>query len=37
MSLRLLRKSVTLNGIERRDDRYFALFHQILVNLRSNF
>jgi len=29
MSLRLVRKSATLNGLERRNGPYFALFHEI--------
>jgi len=31
MSFRLVPKSVTLNDLERRNDPYFALFHQIFV------
>jgi len=31
MSFRLVRKSVTLNDLERRNGRYFALFHRIFV------
>ena len=31
MSFRLVPKSVTLNDIERRNGRYFALFHRIRV------
>ena len=35
MSFRLVPKSVTLNGLERRNDRYIALFALLnLVNLR---
>ena len=30
-SFRLVSKSVTLNDLERRNDRYFALFHRIRV------
>jgi len=29
MSFRLVPKSVTLNDLERRNDRYIALFHWI--------
>jgi len=29
MSFRLVPKSVTLNDLERRNGRYFALFHRI--------
>jgi len=29
MSFRLVTKSVTLNDLERRNGRYFVLFHQI--------
>jgi len=29
MSFRLVPKSVTLNDLERRNDRYIALFHRI--------
>jgi len=31
MSFRLVPKSVTLNDLERRNDRYFALFHWTCV------
>jgi len=31
MSFRLVPKSVTLNDLERRNGRYFALFHGIRV------
>jgi len=31
MSFRLVPKLVTLNGLERRNCRYFALFHRIFV------
>jgi len=31
MSFRLVPKTVTLNDLERRNDRYFALFQRILV------
>jgi len=31
MSFQLVPKSVTLNDLERRSGRYFALFHQIFV------
>jgi len=31
MSFRLVPKSVTLNELERRNGRYFALFHRIRV------
>ena len=31
MSFRLVSKSVTLNDLERRNGRYFALFHLIFV------
>jgi len=31
MSFRLVPKSVTLNGLERRNGRYFALFQQIFM------
>ena len=31
MSFRLVPKSVTLNDLERRNGRYFALFHRIRV------
>jgi len=34
MSFRLVRKSVTLNDLERRNGRYFALFHRIRVRCR---
>jgi len=33
MSFRLVPKSVTLSDLERRNDRYSALFHQIRVPL----
>ena len=32
MSFRLVPKSVTLNDLERRNGRYFALFHRIFVH-----
>ena len=32
MSFRLVLKSVTLNDLERRNGRYFALFQQIRVH-----
>ena len=32
MSFRLVPKSVTLNDLERRNGRYFALFQQIRVD-----
>ena len=31
MSFRLVPKSVTLNDVERRNDRYFALFQRIFM------
>ena len=31
MSFRLVRKSVTLNDLKRRNGPYFALYHQIFV------
>jgi len=31
MSFRLLPKSVTLNDLERRNGRYFSLFHRVHV------
>ena len=31
MSFRLVPKSVTLNDLERRNGRYFSLFHRIRV------
>jgi len=31
MSFRLVPKSVTLNDLDRRNRRYFALFHRIWV------
>ena len=31
MSFQLVSKSMTLNDTERRNGRYFALFHRILV------
>jgi len=34
MRFRLLQKSVTLNDLERRNGRYFALFHQTRVRCR---
>jgi len=34
MSFRLVQKSVTLNDLERRNGRYFALFHRIRVRCR---
>ena len=34
MSFRLVPKSVTLNDLERRNDRYFALFQRIHVQCR---
>jgi len=34
MSFRLVRKSVTLNDLEWRNGRYFALFHRIRVRCR---
>ena len=34
MSFQLVRISVTLNDLERRNGRYFALFHQIHVRCR---
>ena len=34
MSFRLVPKSVTLNDFERRNDRYFALFHRTRVRCR---
>jgi len=34
MSFRLVPKSVTLNELERRNGRYFALFHRIRVQCR---
>ena len=36
MSFRLVSKSVTLNDLERRNGRYFALFQQILVASRAH-
>jgi len=35
MSFRLVPKSVTLNGLERRNNRYITLFHW-MVNISSN-
>jgi len=32
MSFRLVQKSVTLNDLERRNGRYFALFQRIFVH-----
>jgi len=37
MSFRLVPKLVTLNDLERRNVRYFALFHQIRVRCRRTF
>ena len=34
ISFRLIPKSVTLNHLERRNGRYFALFHRICVRCR---
>jgi len=34
MSFRLVAKSVTLNDIERRNGRYFVLFHRTRVRCR---
>ena len=34
MSFRLVSKSVTLNDLERRNGRYFALFHRTRVRCR---
>jgi len=34
MSFRLVPKSVTLNDLERRNDRYFALIHRTRVRCR---
>jgi len=34
MRFRLALKSVTLNDLERRNGRYFALFHRIRVRCR---
>jgi len=34
MSFRLVPKSVTLNDLERRNGRYFALFHRTRVRRR---
>jgi len=34
MSFRLVPKSVTLNDLERRNSRYFALFHRTRVRWR---
>ena len=36
MSFRLLPKSVTLNDLERRNGRYFALFQRIRVACKSS-
>ena len=36
MSFQLVLKSVTLNDIERRNGRYFALFHRIRARSRRN-
>jgi len=33
-SFRLVPKSMTLNDLERRNGRYFALFHRIRVRCR---
>ena len=35
MSFRLVPKSVTLNDLERRNRRYFALFHRIRLPFRA--
>jgi len=35
MTFRLVPKSVTLNDLERRNDRYFALFQRIRVAPRA--
>ena len=35
MSFRLVPESVTLNDLERRNGRYFALFHRIRVRCRK--
>ena len=34
MSFQLVSKSVTLNDLQRRNGRYFALFHRIRVQCR---
>jgi len=36
MSFRLVSKSMTLNDLERRNGRYFALFQRIRVALRKS-
>ena len=36
MSFRLVPKSVTLNDLERRNGRYFALFHRIRVTFGAH-
>jgi len=36
MSFRMVSKSVTLNDLERRNDRYIVVISLNLVNLRSN-
>ena len=33
MSFRLVPKSVTLNDLERRNGRYFALFHELVYDV----
>jgi len=37
MNFRLVPKSVTLNDLERRNGRYFALFHRIRVAFGAHF
>jgi len=37
MTFRLVLKSVTLNDLERRNGRYFALFHRTRVNQLPQF
>ena len=37
MGFRLVPKSVTLNDLERRDDRYLAFFSQNSVALRADY
>ena len=37
MGFRLVPKSVTLNDLERRNDRYLAFFSPILVALRADY
>ena len=37
MSFRLVPKSVTLNDLERRNGRYFALFQRILVASEAHY